>query len=104
MEPNISSRIEAKLSSDDINLQVELVTGFFETYADDEKLSFYQSMVLDLYRAITCFRMYDSIDEFLELNPELQDCKDDINELWKEFSKLTQEEVAEISLELLQEI
>lgn len=104
MQPYISSRTEAKHSKEDINLQVELVTDFFEAFSQDGYLSSYQEMVLDLYRAITCFRMYDSVAEFLELNPELLECKDDIDELWKELSKLTQEEIAEISLELLQEI
>jgi hypothetical protein len=104
MEPNISSRTEARHSSDDINQQLELISSFFETRVNDEGLNFYQSMVLDLYRAITCFRMYDSVAEFLEINPELKDCKLDIDELWKEFGKLTQQELAEISLELLQEI
>jgi hypothetical protein len=61
-------------------------------------------MVVDLYRAITCFRMYDSLDEFMAINPELEDCRLDIEELWKEFSRLSTEELADVALELLREI
>lgn len=84
--------------------QVELVTSFFNNYSDEKELGFYQSMVVDLYRAITCYRMYDSLDEFMAINPELNDCRDDIEELWKEFSRLNDAELAEVALELLKDL
>ncbi len=84
--------------------QAELVTSFFNSYTDDKELGFYQAMIVDLYRAITCYRMYDSLEEFMAINPELNDCKEDIEELWKEFDKLTEPELADVALELLKDL
>lgn len=91
-------------SKKDIGDQVELITTFFNSYTDEKELGFYQSMVVDLYRAITCYRMYDSLEEFMNLNPELNECKEDIAELWTEFSKLSDNELAEVALELLKDL
>ncbi len=61
-------------------------------------------MALDLYRAITCYRYYDSLQEFLDTNPELAEHSEDIVELWTEFDTLTSQELAEISLKLLEDL
>ena len=74
--------------------QVELLLKFFEANK-------YKSHEADLYKAITCYRLYDSLDEFLNLNPELEPHKDEFVTLWAEFSRLTGEELAEVALELL---
>lgn len=88
----------------DIDTQVELVTNFFSHYTDEKEMDYYKSMIVDLYRAVTCFRMYDNLEEFMAVNPELEECRNDIVQLWEEFSKLSQEELAEVALELLKEI
>lgn len=98
------SRDSSRASTGNIDSQVELVTNFFSHFTDDKELGYYKSMIVDLYRAITCYRMYDSLDEFMAINPELKDCKEDIIELWQEFDKLTDEELADVALELLQDI
>lgn len=83
--------------------QVSLVTQFFKFKTDNHN-DFYKSMITDLYRAITCYRMYDSVNEFLAINPELNDCKADIEALWFEFDRLSDSELAEVALELLTDI
>ncbi len=98
------SRDSSRASTGNIDSQVELVTNFFSHFTDDKELGYYKSMIVDLYRAITCYRMYDNLDEFMAINPELKDCKEDIIELWQEFDKLTDEELADVALELLQDI
>jgi hypothetical protein len=95
---------KSKTSTGDIDVQVELVTSFFSFHSTETGKDFYKSMVVDLYRAITCFRMYDSLDEFMAINPELEDCRNDIEELWKEFGRLSPEDLADVALELLREI
>ena len=95
---------KSKTSTGDVDTQVELVTTFFSFHSTEDTKDFYKSMVVDLYRAITCFRMYDSLEEFMAINPELEDCKLDIEELWKEFARLSPEELADVALELLREI
>lgn len=87
-----------------MDTQVELVTSFFSHYTDEKEMDYYKSMIVDLYRAVTCFRMYDSLDEFMAVNPELEDCRHDIVQLWDEFGRLSQEDLAEVALELLKEI
>ena len=59
-------------STGNIDSQVELVTSFFSHFTDDKELGYYKSMIVDLYRAITCYRMYDSLEEFMAINPELK--------------------------------
>jgi hypothetical protein len=89
----------------DVDTQVELVTSFFNHFSEAEvEEDFFKSMLVDLYRAITCYRMYNSLEEFMRINPELEDCKADIKELWSEFDKLSSEELAEVALELLKDI
>lgn len=89
----------------DVDTQVELVTCFFDHYDEEEmEEDFYKSMLVDLYRAITCYRMYNSLEEFMKINPELKDCSADIKDLWSEFDKLSSEELAEVALELLKDI
>jgi hypothetical protein len=89
----------------DIDTQVELVTCFFNHFREGEvEEDFFKSMLVDLYRAITCYRMYNSLDEFMRINPELEDCRSDIRELWAEFDKLSSQELAEVALELLKDI
>jgi hypothetical protein len=82
------------------NNQIELVNKFFDTRKQEDGL---QEMVVDLYRAITCYRMYDSLEQFMQVNPELENCRPDIKELWAEFDRLSTEELAEVALELLQD-
>lgn len=96
--------VNTKNAKSDMGTQIELITSFFNSYSDEKELGFYQSMVVDLYRAITCYRMYDSLEEFMAINPELNDCRDDIEELWKEFAKLTDSELSEVALELLKDL
>ena len=93
------------LKDQNINVegQVQLVTRFFSDQSMQD-LGTYQSMALDLYRAITCYRLYDSKDVFIAANPELMNCKQDIDELWREFDKLSSPELAEIAIKLLEDI
>ena len=98
------SRETTAASTGNIDSQVELVTNFFSHFTDDKELGYYKSMIVDLYRAITCYRMYDSLEEFMAINPELKDCREDIVELWQEFDRLSDEELADVALELLQDI
>ena len=89
----------------DVDTQVELVTSFFNHFNEPEvEEDFFRSMLVDLYRAITCYRMYNSLEEFMRINPELEECRADIKELWSEFDKLSSEELAEVALELLKDI
>jgi hypothetical protein len=74
--------------------------GSFDSY----DLGDYQSLALDLYRAITCYRMCSDPKRFLELNPELSFCSQDIFELWEEFDQLSQEELANIAIRLLSDL
>lgn len=104
MELFDDNRNSNQSSTGSIDSQVELVTSFFSKFADDRELGYYKSMVVDLYRAITCYRMYDNLDEFLSINPELKDAREDVIELWQEFDKLSEPELAEVALELLQDI
>jgi hypothetical protein len=83
--------------------QVKLITRFFTSY-NKEQVGPYQSLVLDLYRAITCYRLYDNLETFFEVNPELEACREDIVDLWKEFQNLSHEELAEISIKLLEDL
>ncbi len=83
--------------------QMKLVTRFFEACTKKDN-GLYASMALDLYRAITCYRYYDSLQDFLDTNPELDEHKQDIVELWKEFDTLSSQELAEISLKLLEDL
>lgn len=83
--------------------QMQLVSQFFDSFSGEE-LGLYKSMALDLYRAIICYRYYDSIEEFLDTNPELEEHKNEILELWKEFDNLSFQELAEISLKLLEDL
>lgn len=87
-----------------IDAQVELVTSFFNHHTDIDEKDFYRSMLVDLYRAITCYRMYNSLEEFMRINPELEGCHKDIRELWSEFDRLSSAELAEVALELLRDI
>tara|TARA_B100001989_G_C24452219_1_gene419613 strand:+ start:326 stop:640 length:315 start_codon:yes stop_codon:yes gene_type:complete len=88
-----------------IDTQVELVTCFFDHHTGAELAKdFYKSMLVDLYRAITCYRMYNSLEEFMRINPELAECRSDIKELWAEFERLSSAELAEVALELLKDI
>lgn len=103
MELFDDSRDSTKTSAG-IDSQVELVTTFFGHFTNDQEIGYYKSMIIDLYRAITCYRMYDSLEEFLAINPELKECRSDIVELWHEFDKLNDSELAEVALELLQDI
>jgi len=95
---------KSKTSTGDIDNQVELVTAFFSQYGEEKEADYYKSMIVDLYRAITCYRMYDNLNEFMSVNPELEDCRTDIEELWKEFDRLNDAELAEVALELLRDI
>ena len=90
----------------DIDTQVELVTCFFNKFSEGAEVEedFFKSMLVDLYRAITCYRMYNSLEEVMRINPELEECRSDIKELWSEFDKLSSEELAEVALELLKDI
>ncbi len=97
IEISLSDKITA------VDDQVALVTNFFK-FKNYSQNDFYKSMITDLYRAITCYRMYDSIEEFLRINPELQECRGDIQALWYEFDKLSETELAEVAIELLTDI
>lgn len=83
--------------------QVELVTKFFDDFGHDN-LNLQQSMALDLYRAIQCYRLYDNVEVFLETNPELNVCQEDIVDLWKEFDEMDAKDLAEISIKLLEDL
>ena len=80
--------------------QLELTSRFFRGKRGN---STYGEMCLDLYRAITCYRMYDGVSEFMKLNPELESSREDVKELWDEFDKLTEENLADVALALLSE-
>lgn len=85
----------------DRDSQVELVAKFFNSYTEESGM---QGMLVDLYRAITCYRMYDSLEEFMQINPEMAEARSDIKELWSEFDKLSSQELAEVALELLEDM
>ena len=80
-----------------------IITKFF-SYHNDEPASLTKGLLVDLYRAITCYRHYGDLDTFLKLNPEMEECKEDIAELFREFSSLSPEELACVSIELLTDI
>lgn len=105
-QPAQSAKSSIKKKRDGANMeaQVELVTSFFAGYSEAQEMDYYKSMIVDLYRAITCYRMYDSLEEFMAINPELNDCRQDIEELWKEFDRLSEPELAEVALELLRDM
>lgn len=75
--------------------QVDLLLTFLNTKHG------INDMYMDLYKAISCYRLYDSFDELLDLNPELLNVKLDLKELWDELDKMTESELAEVSLDLL---
>lgn len=97
-------KVREKSKSIELDSQIELVTNFFSRYSDEKDLDYYKSMVVDLYRAITCFRIYESIEEFMRINPELEESRSDIEELWLEFERLSPEDLADVALELLRDI
>ncbi len=99
------AKIDSKLNIGKVaaSQQMQLVTRFFESCTSRDK-GLYASMALDLYRAITCYRYYDSLGEFLSTNPELSEHTKDIVELWTEFDSLSSQELAEIALKLLEDL
>jgi|GEM_PF-1548225 len=101
--PKAKVNSELHLNKAGTGEQMILVTRFFEA-ASRRDNGLYASMALDLYRAITCYRYYDSLQEFLDTNPELDEHKQDIVELWQEFDTLSSQELAEISLKLLEDL
>lgn len=86
-----------------IDDQIQLVGDFFRIYSQKE-LRPRQGVVLDLYRAICCYRLYKDVNNFLDINPELVEYKHDIELLWGEFASLSETELAEVCLRLLQEV
>ncbi len=101
--PKAKINSELHLNKQGTGEQMVLVTRFFES-CTKKATGLYASMALDLYRAITCYRYYDSLQEFLDTNPELDEHKQDIVELWTEFDTLSSQELAEISLKLLEDL
>lgn len=94
------------LSSLGIQLSVDqdqLLNRFFKTYYEKD-MDLNQAMALDLYRAINCYRYYRNVDMFIELNPEATEHREEIESLWLEFHKLSDNELAEIALKALEEI
>ncbi len=101
--PKAKINSELQFGKNAASEQMLLVTRFFESNSRKDN-GLYASMALDLYRAITCYRYYDSLQEFLDTNPELDEHKQDIVELWQEFDTLSSQELAEISLKLLEDL
>lgn len=80
-----------------------LLNNFFGTYID-KRLDVNQAMALDLYRAINCYRHCGDVDEFVELNPEAIEHKDEVELLWNEFDRLSLGELADIAIKALEEV
>lgn len=83
--------------------QSTIVSSYFKSLESKERDGF-EELLIDLYRAIHCYRMYGSIEKFFELNPELLVTRSDIEDLWKQFKIISNEDLAELSLDLLQDI
>lgn len=83
-----------------MSTQIDLTLQFFNK---TKSKGHYAEMCLDLYRAITCYRWYDTLEEFMDINPELKNSRKDIAGLWKEFDQLTESEIAEIAIDLMTE-
>lgn len=80
-----------------------LMSNFFNHQANRE-LELYQNLALDLYRAITCYRLYGTTTNFFHHNPELADYREDVEDLWNEFSGLDESELASVAIKLLEDI
>lgn len=83
--------------------QPALVDRFFKSF-DGKEVTIRQFQLIDLYRAIHCYRMYRSVDDFFTINPELEAGREDITDLWAEFGKTSNEELAELALDILMDI
>lgn len=83
--------------------QIDLIQLYFDKVQSRDHTG-YEAMLMDLYRAITCFRYYESFELFMRVNPEFVEAKKDIKDLWKEFETLTDSQLAEVGLEILQDL
>jgi hypothetical protein len=81
--------------------QVELVSKYFK-YFKNKELTKAEKTSLFLYKAIQSYRMYNSLVQLLEINPEFVGTG--IENLWEEFDSLTPAKLADISLDILQDI
>ena len=59
---------------------------------------------LDLIRAISSFRMYKSPEELFLVYPDLESQSHSIELLWDHFSRLSQEELADLMISMILEI
>ena len=83
--------------------QPALVDRFFKSF-DGKEVTMAQCELIDLYRAIHCYRMYRDLETFFTINPELETNRSSITELWADFKKVSNEMLAEVALEVLEEI
>ena len=68
----------------------------------DERKELTQS--LDLIKAINSYRVYKNPQNLLIAFPELQEQKEYIYLVWKHFSTLSQQELSELSIEMIHEV
>tara|TARA_R110000823_G_scaffold241207_1_gene365970 strand:+ start:5536 stop:5805 length:270 start_codon:yes stop_codon:yes gene_type:complete len=83
--------------------QSTLVRIFFEKL-DHKGLDGFQEMLRDLYRTVHCYRMYGSLEQFFDINPELLVVRKDIVDLWHELDGLSTEDLAKMSIAILNDI
>ena len=103
MEFNNVDITNNQLSGAHINEQIDIISQFFHQHSSRD-LNLYQSLALDLYRAIVCYRLYKNVDNFVILNPEFESCKEEISELWSEFSFMTESELSDVCIKILKDL
>ncbi|MDX1920289.1 MAG: hypothetical protein SFU25_06090 [Candidatus Caenarcaniphilales bacterium] len=63
-----------------------------------------QKQALNLLKCIQTYRAHPSVSELLASKSKLVYQLDDIYKLWKRFDKLSNQELAELAMELINEI
>lgn len=77
-----------------------------ELYERAEKLVLTekQKQALDLLKCIQTYRVYPSISQLLKSKTKLVHQLNDIYKLWKRFDKMSQEELSQLAMDLIDEI
>jgi hypothetical protein len=94
---NNSNQADAKFN------QSNILSSFFSTRASND-YSLYQTLALDLYRSINFYRVYNDVSLFIEEHKEFTDYREDIEELWDEFSQMTDGELADVAIRILADL
>ena len=83
----------------------ELYTRFFHSLDTEINPDCSKELAVDLYRAILIYRLYaGSIEKLLIANPQIALHISEISTLWRELDLLNPEDLANISIRLLEDL